>query len=360
MDIKNCDDLCRICLEEMSDNSNYLINLNEYVNETENISYLNAFEKVTGFSIQDTEPQNICFKCSRKLNSAYDLIKVAENTQEILGGIYPKIEVTEIKVEIDPELKMNVDEDPEESEEKNDNINSDSDSNPQSDTENVQVKKKVDKSKKCYFCQKTFKRPSSLLKHMNAFHSKERNKSCEFCSKKFFFDTQLEKHVKYCKSRPKTLEECNEKSEYLRRYLKNYRQRIVCPVCGILATKEHWKIHEKPPEDEIVLAKQYICDLCGLTLGTRPGMEKHMKYSHLNHKAKCKFCVASFKNPSALSRHYRKFHSDITQEYRCRYCDFSTKGEHEIRRHRTIHTGVKIFKCEPRAYESDLNPIERK
>uniref|UniRef100_A0A336LV55 CSON001756 protein n=1 Tax=Culicoides sonorensis TaxID=179676 RepID=A0A336LV55_CULSO len=103
--IHNIEYLCRICLQEFPDIDDHFISFDTILEEPENISYLQAFQSLTGFLVKNNEPQKICLQCKSKVEFAFDFNKLAVKTQQILEKNLIKIEVTEIKAEIDLEVK---------------------------------------------------------------------------------------------------------------------------------------------------------------------------------------------------------------------------------------------------------------
>uniref|UniRef100_A0A336LRA4 CSON001756 protein n=1 Tax=Culicoides sonorensis TaxID=179676 RepID=A0A336LRA4_CULSO len=335
--IHNIEYLCRICLQEFPDIDNYFINFDTNLEESDNISYLQVFQLLTGFLVKDNEPQKICLQCKIKVESAYDLKKLAGITQQILEETLTKIEVTEVKVEVDLDVESPEIQDFSDDDNKEDFFNSDSEYNPP-----VKVEKEAPKGKsyKCEYCDKDFQTYSGMFTHFKRIHPKLRNVRCEFCARRFYFEVQLKKHLSTCKKN-KTYKPFDYK-----KYRAKYKQKIVCPVCGILADKSHMKIHEKRTEKDATINQEpCICDICGTTLQNRYGMIKHMKYQHLGHKVKCKDCENVFLSPSELQKHIRKMHKYVPREYHCRFCPFTTMKEHALRIHRKTHKEVRIFKC---------------
>uniref|UniRef100_A0A336LRE9 CSON001756 protein n=1 Tax=Culicoides sonorensis TaxID=179676 RepID=A0A336LRE9_CULSO len=324
--IHNIEYLCRICLQEFSDIDSHLISFDTILEELDEISYLQAFELLTGFMVKDNEPQKICFQCKVKMESAYDLKKVAGTTQKILEKNLMKIEVSEVKVEI---------KDFSDDYNKDDIFNSDSDF-----TSPIKVVKKAPKEKsyKCDYCDRILPDYSGMVSHLNRVHRNVENVICEFCCKKFYSRLILNIHLGSCKKNP------TAKSDDHKNYKGKHKQKIVCPVCGILAEESHIKIHEKRSKQDVSINQEpCICDICGTTRQNRTGMAKHMKFQHLGHKVKCKDCENFFLGPNELDKHIRRMHKFVPREYHCRKCPFTTTKEHTLRLHRKVHNEARIF-----------------
>uniref|UniRef100_A0A336LU83 CSON001756 protein n=1 Tax=Culicoides sonorensis TaxID=179676 RepID=A0A336LU83_CULSO len=320
--IHNIEYLCRICLQEFPDIDDHFISFDTILEEPENISYLQAFQSLTGFLVKNNEPQKICLQCKSKVEFAFDFNKLAVETQQILEKNLIKIEVTEVKAEIDLDVKSP------EIEDFSDDDNKD---------EKAEKEAPIKKSYECEYCNKILQHYSGLVTHLKVLHPKMK-KICEFCSKEYYLQVQLDKHLNACKKNP------NRKKYDSQMNHAKYRQKIICPICGMLADKNHMKIHEKPTEqDATINQKPFICDLCGRTYRNRSVIENHMKYQHLGHKLKCKDCDI-YLTQYELPKHQRRMHKYVQRTFRCRKCPFTTMKEQDLRNHRQTHKVPRIYK----------------
>lgn len=319
---RNMENLCRVCLQGLAETGQEYINFDYLLEGYENVSYSDAFTKTTGYLILAHEPQLLCVDCGKMVSLSYELKQRVEKTQGFLDEMLPKIDVALIKVELNVEETGGDERDSD-----NEYKPMDTDSDPDFELEQ--------KPFKCHVgdCDKLYKTQALLKKHFKASHPEEQPFECPHCDQRYFTERKLDAHQRNCSKRPKVAGEQKSK------------QKFVCPICGLLASKDHIKNHSKTMNKPIAVPQNYICDLCGVTTSSRASVANHMRFQHLNIQAKCKHCFGSFKNPSALARHMRRSHSDKTTEFRCRLCDFSSMREAELRRHRFVHTGRKLLKC---------------
>lgn len=320
---RNIESLCRVCLQELPEKSiDFYCVLEGY----ENVTYSDAFTKVTGHVILAHEPQLLCMSCGDLVGFAHELKEKAEKAQQFLDEMLPKIDVALIKVEPDVR-EVDSNEDAADSESDFDYKPMEHDSDPDFELE--------EKPFKCHVCEKVYKTQPALNTHLKTSHPEEQPFECPYCKKRYLIERKLDAHQRNCSKRPKIPGEHKSK------------QKFVCPICGILASTDHIKNHSsKTGEKPTTHPQNYICDLCGVTTSSRASIANHMRYQHLNIQAKCKHCHGSFKNPSALARHIRRTHAEKTRAYRCRLCDFSSLREADLRRHRFSHTGKKLHKCQ--------------
>uniref|UniRef100_A0A336LRF9 CSON001762 protein n=1 Tax=Culicoides sonorensis TaxID=179676 RepID=A0A336LRF9_CULSO len=165
-------------------------------------------------------------------------------------------------------------------------------------TENLEVKTPEKKIKNSNHEEKITVKPSESF-------------NCKLCKRKFYTQTRLDTHSKSCNG------------------IFN-----VCPICGEMRTRDHIRYHIKSSKkDKETSEKLFICDICGITRTSRSNIDIHMRVRHLKILSKCRICPATFKNPSALTRHMKISHSDKSKEYKCRKCNFKTMIEKDARNH---------------------------
>ena len=63
--------------------------------------------------------------------------------------------------------------------------------------------------------------------------------------------------------------------------------------------------------------KVYNCDKCGITVGTKVLMEKHVK-THTTNSLSCEECKEEFSNRTNFNKHHQNFHSH--QPENCNTC----------------------------------------
>lgn len=325
---RNIEHNCRVCLQEFSNDGEECLSFDSFLNGYENMIFSDAFTKVTGYLILAHEPQVLCKRCGDMISVAFELREQAEKTQIIMDEMQPKIDVALIKVELDIVKSNEDDSDFDNADDRNSHMDFDVAYAPESDPEYIPY------ASKCHICNKFLKNQTVLKQHLKINHPEELPFECQYCNKRYFSERKLDLHQSNCSQRPKIPGE------------KKHKQKFVCPICGILASKDHIKSHSTPLEKKQPITQSYICDLCGVLTSSRGSIANHMRFQHLKIRLKCKHCPGSFKNPSAVQRHMRQNHRDKTQQLQCRLCDFATFRDSEFRRHRFVHTGKKLSKCQ--------------
>jgi len=123
----------------------------------------------------------------------------------------------------------------------------------------------------CPFCEKTFRFPNELKRHVEGVH-KGIKFECSECKKTFTTKCNLNKHVK--------------------------------------ATH---------------LGQKYPCEVCKKEFSDRSNLRKHVKSVHEKQRFQCKLCPKSFTQSSHLNTHVRSFHEKIRVACPCCTKDFSRK-----------------------------------
>lgn len=274
---------CRMCLS-LVDSTKETVKVSSAIHESQQITHSQAFTQVFGYQIFDCEPQNICETCAKQLICALKLREKVLNTQKCLERILDKDKFQVSDILVEPLAIIN------------------------------------DETKyKCTFCERVFEREHNYQKHLKRQHL-ERENECQFCLKCFESPDRLQIHLTSCIKRPRTLE--NRKATH------------VCPICGILSTRDHIRNHIKP----LATANtQLICDICGATASKKSNMLVHMKVKHLKLESKCKHCSHTYKTPLALHKHVRVIHPETIDTFKCRTCGFQTQTEAEQKAHRLSH-----------------------
>ncbi|KAH8390548.1 hypothetical protein KR215_004731 [Drosophila sulfurigaster] len=143
----------------------------------------------------------------------------------------------------------------------------------------------------CSECDKVFRCPTALKKHMYKHTGEELPISCNICGKRFHINSELRDHL-------------------LRHAgVKNH----VCPYCGVgKTTRQEWNKHILTHTKE----KQYHCRQC----------------DHSSH------------NKQALSNHVKVVHMKI-KNFACQYCGKTFGKSHACKLHERLHTGENCSEC---------------
>ncbi|XP_075970501.1 uncharacterized protein LOC142972930 isoform X2 [Anticarsia gemmatalis] len=144
------------------------------------------------------------------------------------------------------------------------------------------------------------------------------------------------------------------------------REKLVCPVCGILtytlgnhiATHQEKKRYTCPQcprsfaqkSNLMVHAKQHtgikdhICEICGAGFYSQKSLVRH----NLIHKGErpfsCNLCTKRFIAMAGLRRHMAIHTGD--KRFNCEYCNKNFTQSHHLQNHLLTHTGARPYSCE--------------
>ncbi|ALC44501.1 CG7386 [Drosophila busckii] len=143
----------------------------------------------------------------------------------------------------------------------------------------------------CTECEKVFRCPMALKKHMYKHDGKELPFPCNICGKRFVINSALKDHLMRHAG------------------IKNY----VCPYCGVgKTTRQEWNTHILTHTQE----KKFKCHIC----------------EHASH------------NKQSLANHIKIVHEKI-KNYACQYCGKTFGKSHACKIHEMTHTGEKRCEC---------------
>ncbi|KAH8274266.1 hypothetical protein KR026_002120, partial [Drosophila bipectinata] len=143
----------------------------------------------------------------------------------------------------------------------------------------------------CTECDKVFRCPMALKKHMYKHDGKELPFPCNICGKRFVINSALKDHLMRHAG------------------IKNY----VCPYCGVgKTTRQEWNTHILTHTQE----KKFKCHIC----------------EHASH------------NKQSLANHIKIVHEKI-KNYACQYCGKTFGKSHACKIHEMTHTGEKRCEC---------------
>lgn len=96
-----------------------------------------------------------------------------------------------------------------------------------------------------------------------------------------------------------------------------------------------------------VVARPFVCLLCGHSFGYNCALKQHVKSKHSALRGyQCQVCEKAFKTSSGLYNHRRLVHNPHF-DFPCRECDQKFKLQHELQRHvRTVHERQMNYFCD--------------
>ncbi|KAJ8707504.1 hypothetical protein PYW08_010756 [Mythimna loreyi] len=186
---------------------------------------------------------------------------------------------------------------------------------------------------KCPECGLTRNCRVTIRDHYNAYHS-QGFQTCPYCSKTFKRQTSLRKHIRYGHMR---------------------KGRVQCAYCmRTYADKDALRSHMVLKHSQEVsarpISKKHVCQECGLACKSPSQLRAHSsKHSDIR-DFYCVECDKSFKTAATLNSHLKtaSIHvSCIKLPLQCLHCDkrFAIRRDLETHTNR-IHLNIKPFTCD--------------
>ena len=145
--------------------------------------------------------------------------------------------------------------------------------------EYVQTEGKSSKLWTCTLCEKRFKQPYLLRRHLPV-HTNERKYKCDACEKSFNHQSNLSQHKLSVHSN-----------------LKPY----VCDICQKTFSRVSILIIHRKTHEE----RQFQCEFCLKTFHQKINLKTHLN-THTNERPhKCEFCSKGFNQKSNLTSHLK-------------------------------------------------------
>ncbi|CAH2236975.1 gastrula zinc finger protein XlCGF26.1-like [Pararge aegeria] len=144
------------------------------------------------------------------------------------------------------------------------------------------------------------------------------------------------------------------------------REKLVCPVCGILTYTlgNHIATHEEKKKytcsecprsfvqkSNLLIhikqhsgVKDHICEVCGAGFYTQKSLVRHNLIHKGERPFQCNLCSKKFIARCDLNRHLR-IHAGY-KPYKCTTCAMSFNAKHQLQNHERMHTGERPYTCE--------------
>ena len=207
--------------------------------------------------------------------------------------------------------------------------------------------------KKCENCEKSFKKPQELIKHIQRVHEGRKFHLCTVCGKEFFEESQLKSHI-------------NAVHEGKRDY--------PCHLCGNAFTRGYYlrkhisMVHETEKDKKCESCEKYFktikaleyhmrtvhegirdvhkCQKCSLSFRTKAGLRKHKHNDGYKDRFQCQSCLRIFDEEEILDKHVKKWH----KKHQCTSCKMSFDDLYRLEKHiKRVHEGHEDFgqwKCD--------------
>uniref|UniRef100_A0A2H1W7Z1 SFRICE_007424 n=1 Tax=Spodoptera frugiperda TaxID=7108 RepID=A0A2H1W7Z1_SPOFR len=188
----------------------------------------------------------------------------------------------------------------------------------------------------CPYCSKSFKRQSSIRKHVSQMHRARARVTCAHCHRTYKDNTALRTHM--------LLKHAKEISA--REITKKY----ACQECGMaFKTPSQLKTHGLKHTD----SRDYYCVECDKSFKSDATLKTHLKTtaihtSYLELPLACEHCDKRFAIRRDLDRHTNRIHLNV-KPFACDKCDKNYVNSWSLKQHQLlIHEGYKrplAFPC---------------
>ncbi|KAG2457226.1 ZFX protein, partial [Polypterus senegalus] len=201
----------------------------------------------------------------------------------------------------------------------------------------------------CVDCDKGFRHPSELKKHMRT-HTGEKPYHCMYCEYKSADSSNLKTHIKtkHSKEMPYKCERCfqtfSEAEELLQHNFTHEENKThQCSHC------DHKSSNSSDLKRHIISVhtKDYPhkCDVCEKGFHRPSELKKH-KMSHKTKKIhQCRHCDFKISDPFTLSRHILSVHTK-EQPFACKRCKRHFAQRNELKKHLKTHRGRRMYQCQ--------------
>lgn len=194
----------------------------------------------------------------------------------------------------------------------------------------------------CSFCEKRFASKRAVDMHEETHLPKrERQKlkviSCPQCNKKYSTETLLNVHIK---------------TFHMKKYAK------ICNLCGKnFLSKSALTYHHKHTHTEEAITRPHRCEECNVGFSSEERLNGHIKRSHEEVGiCSCEECGKEFASLSSLKSHTVYAHQ-MTRKFECEVCGKGFKIMKLLQEHKSIHTGIPLYKCDfcTKTFNSNAN-----
>lgn len=214
------------------------------------------------------------------------------------------------------------------------------------------IKRRV---KVCPICNKDYRTPRNMRKHLRRVHTSERKYGCDECGKTFKSRDSQNMHIKIKHQGRKIKKDYNYECYYCgAKYINKYTlsdhisshtgiPNHVCKICNKgYACAASLKVHNIKSHLQFtgVPIEKFKCDLCEKEFFEKKKLNKHKAWAHGDKFHLCKVCGAKIKG--SLKQHMVTHTGE--RKYCCHICGKKLRGK--LKEHMLTHTGDRPYACE--------------
>ncbi|XP_055314070.1 zinc finger protein 317-like [Sitodiplosis mosellana] len=188
----------------------------------------------------------------------------------------------------------------------------------------------------CSFCNTSFGKRRSVLRHIVRKHRPYLKLSCKKCGTFFWNQNALKSHISISHAKPEQLGQ-------------------LCEICGKSFTSESKLQHHTRLHLPIEQRRSFECYVCKSHFAYKKSLVHHMPI-HWGQKIQyqCDVCLSKFSRTDALKRHSLIHLGKLPHE--CQYCGKGFRTKFNLKVHERIHTGERPYACSFCEYRSADGP----
>ena len=224
----------------------------------------------------------------------------------------------------------------------------------------VRVNEDGQKTHLCNYCQKGYRKPSDLCKHLR-MHCLEKPFRCKHCPRSFSVKSAMLAHLRIHRTKDFPCDICDKKfqtNQSLKAHLRLHavqsnkpasrptEKKLVEPYVltthGLVQALPRFKSVYNPSGKELQ-ERPYRCTSCTASFKKSSHLKVHQSRHNGERNFKCDICNRAFVTRSTLNAHIKTHGQD--QAFQCSDCSltFTTLGS--VKRHMAAHREIRPYFC---------------